>query len=204
MLLAGHRYGRSKRRLEHLEFAATESLARSGCAADRAMMLDEQEVVGVADDLGKIALGSSALSECAHSHGNRPRGKGCLVRRELLRGAVCDDLIERAVAKRRSNRIDELYRELAMAVREKFSRQRSRAPMNRRSAATVNGTFETFDQTGLLKSVKVLANGGSGGVEPFGEVMRGCIVGALERLDNSSLCIGEFRHRQKSNLFSKR
>ena len=58
------------------------------------------------------------------------------------------------------------------------------------SAANI-GAFETLDQTRLLQRLEVLTNGSGGGAELIGELLRGAIVGALQRFDDAALGVGE-------------
>jgi len=203
MFFAGHRYRRSERSLKDLEFAATQALARGGRAADGAVMLDEQQVVAAVDDLGEVALGGSLLAKRPHSQFSGTARKRCLIRRELLRRAVVDDVIERIVAERGANGFDEIDGEFAVAVGKELAGQCRSAPVQRWSPAANIGALEALDEPRLLQRFKVLANCSSGGAELVGELFPGAIIGALERFNDSALGVGELGHLGQPNGFRK-
>ena len=126
-----------------------------------------------------------------------------MIGNKLLRGAVVDDLIERVVAERGANRFDEIDREFAVAVGKEFAGQRGGTPVQRWSPAADIGALKTLDETRLLQRFKVLANCSSGSAELIGELLRGAIVGALERFNDSALGVGELGHLGQPNGFRK-
>ena len=126
MLDAFHRHVGAEHPAEHLPLGAADAGARARRIADGAVTLDEEVAVGALTDcLGHVTLFGAQACQCADA-----RPDGCIGNRDaasvgvdLCFGAGINDAAKAVFADRRSDRVDDLDRELRVVVGEQRARR---------------------------------------------------------------------------------
>ena len=195
MLRASDCDGGSENALEHFELCTAQGATRHGSVADGAMVFDQDEVVAVGTDLGKVALVGSHVGQSLHSIAEADRAfKNGRVLRYLPVGPGIDHLLERRVAQRRAHRIDQVDAELAVPIGEGLCRRRSELPMHWRTPASCGLGHRAADHSGILERVQMLAQCRIGEPEFSRQIRCRCGLDAFQPLDDPALGVGVLGH----------
>ena len=79
-----------------------------------------------------------------------------------MAGARGDHGVDADFADRFAHRLDQLQREVGMAVGEEFLCERGQAPLDRRSSAPIGRAGPRIGEARVLQRLQVLADGGLG------------------------------------------
>ena len=187
---------------EQIELGTAQSGARAGGVGDGAVVLDqEHRAVGLRLGLGEVALGRAAGGQrsdpCQHvtpaSSADRT-----LVVGELGGGAGIEHRIERLRTERATHGVEQVDREIAMAVGKHRGGECGEAPRDGRPAATGRHRRGPFDEAARLHRLEVLADRGVGEAELGGELGCGRRVGALQPTEQATLCLAEVGRRART------
>jgi hypothetical protein len=148
VLDAVHGYAWSEHMAEDILFGTAEALTGSGRGADRAVVFQQQETVGVGAPFGHVAFARTDVRQAGHT--------GAQTRRAGERGAVgasglvfahTYELLQCSLSQRRADRVDETHGKLGVGIREATMRRRRQVPGASRPAEAAllgHGLHETF------------------------------------------------------------
>ena len=138
MFHALHGNARAQHIAEHLEFRATKTLTCRGRGADRAVIFQQQEAVGVGAPFGQVAFARPELCQSRHADTQCPGPGECgAVGASGFLFAHAYELFQRRLSQRRADRVDEAHGKLGMRIREAILRGRRQMPVARRPTDAV-------------------------------------------------------------------
>lgn len=180
--------------LKHPKLTAAQVITRNRSGTDGAMVLDEQQIVAVDHDLGHVPLGRPLIGEASHSLVRRAFSDDAAVLGALASCPLGDHQGERLIAERGPNRVDQIQREVSVAIGKRAVRPIGELPSRGGTPAPVGAAPSPADQPGLVHRLQVLANCGVGEIELSGELAGGRRIHALETLHETSLRVRKFEH----------
>ena len=189
----------AERGLEHLELCTAQTAAGARRVGDRAVVLDEEHrSVGLGDSLGEVALVGTAAGQAFGSDLDAGRASVVddgAVGRQLRRGASIEHGIQRVVAETGAQRVEQLDREVGVAIGKDDVGKIGKVPGDGRPPPSRRGRRRASHEPGHLQGFEVLADGGVRQPEGKGELGRRRRLDALQALEDAALGGGQLRVR---------
>lgn len=159
VLDAVHRYAWSEHIAEDILFGTAEALTGSGGGADRAVVFQQQETVGVGAPFGHVAFARTDVCQPGHAGAQTRRAGECgAVGAAGLVLARTYELLQCCLSQRRADRVDETHGKLGVGIRKAIMRRRRQVPRARRPAeAALLG--HRLDEAVVLQLHQMLPHG---------------------------------------------